>query len=61
MSISRKWLLSLFRAESLADHLYHESKVYALKGLAVQAVAQFENFRDAKRACVFAARKIMCE
>lgn len=61
MSISKKWILNLFRAESMAHAFLHDSKIHAVHDMPVYAQAQFENFRDAKRACVYAARKIMCE
>lgn len=37
MTISRKWLLALFQAESMRDSFLHESRVESILGLPVYA------------------------
>ncbi len=61
MLVSRKWLIALFRAESMRDSFLHESKLESILDLPAHADSHFQNFRDAKRACLYAAKKIMCE
>lgn len=62
MTISRKWLLALFQTESMRDSFWSEYLEYILMGLHHgEAQCAAENYEIAERACLYAARKIMCE
>lgn len=61
MLISRKRLLNLFRAESLADASFEACMEYVRNGYRLHAAAAYSLYQDDLKQCVVAAKKIMCE
>lgn len=51
------WTVIAAESDTAAQEYLHESKVFALNGLPVQAQASFENFREYKEGARYARQQ----
>ena len=61
MLVSRKWLIALFRAESMAESSFETCMEYVRNGCKVHAAGAYALYQEDIKACLYAAKKIMCE
>ena len=58
MTINRRLILQLFRAESLSQYLLHRSKEFALVDMPVQAKEAHRQHHDARNAIDWVLNKL---
>ena len=59
MTVDKKWLMKVLESDDQAHIFLHRSKDFAIQDKPVQAEAAFLNFRDCKKAVIFAAKKLI--